>query len=364
MHDGAEEAVRVDTEPSNAPIRVGVMGLRYWGPLRVRGLHDLPEFDLVCGMDLDGTAANVLPRGVEFVTDVDALFHDDRVEAIVISTPIPTLFTLAKQALDAGKHVFVESPFLTARDLVDLIKRAKDVKRTLMVGQPWLYTAAVREVRRLIAAGEVGDILAVSTTMTSLGPYQSNADLLVEPAAKAMSVIRYLLGTAPDTIMALARSTVMPNIVDLAFIQFEYDSGAIGSVELSWRNARRQSSSTVVGSKKMVIHDELGEDPVRIFDSGVEVISGPGGRTDFDYRRGGILVPPIREQDPVKAELQEFAFAVRDHVEPAVPVGLHLDVLETVDAIRRSVERRAPERVAPARPGVEGAAVKGRRKSA
>ena len=325
-----------------SPVRVGVIGLGYWGPNLVRNLVALEEAELAVVCDLRESALAPIVRrypATRATTDPAAVLDDPSLEAVVIATPIGTHHGLARAALEAGKHAFVEKPLAaTLPQAAELAALAQEVGLVLMPGHTFLYSPPVEAVRQLIVSGELGDIYFVSTSRVNLGLHQSDASVVWDLAPHDFSILRYWLDETPSHVTALSRGCVIPDTPDVAFIHLEYASGVIAHAELAWLAPSKLRRTTVVGSRKMVVYDDTSNEPVRVFDSGVTLRDPDSfGEYRLSYRTGDIVSPRVDVAEPLALELADFCAAVRTGTPPRSHAALGVEVVRMVDAADRSL---------------------------
>jgi predicted dehydrogenase len=328
--------------PVRQPLRVAVVGLGYWGPNIVRVLHELDHCEVSTVCDLSEAALAKIGRRYPAVRQtsefVDAL-ADESVDAIAIATPVGTHFELARAALEAGKHVFVEKPMAgSVAEAEALVALADDRGLTLMPGHTFLYSPPVNAVRELIQSGELGDIYFISTSRVNLGLHQSDASVIWDLGPHDFSILRYWLDESPERVSAMSRCCVMPGIPDVAFISLAYASGAIAHVELSWLSPSKLRRTAVVGSRKMVVYDDTSNESVRVFDSGVNLPDPADfGQSRLTYRTGDIVSPAIPPAEPLALELADFCHAVGNAVRPRSSAELGVEVIRLVEAVDHSL---------------------------
>jgi protoporphyrinogen oxidase/predicted dehydrogenase len=323
-------------------VRIGVVGLGYWGPNLVRNLADLDSFEIAYVCDKRPAALEPIERryaSVRSTTQAHEVFADGDVDAIAIATPVSTHYVLAKAALEAGKHVFVEKPLASSSDEVrELMELAEERDRVLMPGHTFLYSPAVRTIKGLIDEGELGEIYFVSSSRVNLGLHQSDVSVVWDLGPHDFSILRYWLGALPAEVSALSRSCVIPHIPDVCFINLRYPSGTLAHVELSWLAPGKLRRTAIVGSKKMVVYDDTATEPVKIFDSGASLPDPESfGEYRLSYRTGDIVSPRIDAAEPLSVELADFAAAICGGALPASSAEVGLDVVRTVEAVDRSL---------------------------
>ncbi len=324
--------------PWQVPVRIGVVGVGYWGPNLVRNFFELPSAEVVRICDTrSGPLKAVQARypGLQRTMRFEDLVEDRSIEAIAIATPVSTHYELALQALRAGKHVFVEKPIadssVQARELLDL---AEEQDLVLMPGHTFLYSPPVNLIRSLIESGDLGDIYFVSTSRVNLGMHQSDVSVAWDLGPHDFSILRYWLNETPTHVTALSRACVVPGTPDVAFINLEFPSGTIAHVELSWLAPSKLRRTTIVGSKKMVVYDDTSNEPVRIFDSGASLPNPETfGEYKLTYRTGDILSPRVEAAEPLYVELSDFCSSVRSRSRPRSSAELGVEVVRIVEAV-------------------------------
>jgi predicted dehydrogenase len=323
-------------------VRVAVVGLGYWGPNLVRNFHELSGVEVVAACDARPDRRDLIALrypSVQPYEDFTAVLDQDDVDAVAIATPVSTHFDLASRALRAGKHVFVEKPLAaSSADAVELIRLANAQGLVLMPGHTFLYSPPVIAIHDLIASGELGEPYFISTTRVNLGLHQSDVSVTWDLGPHDFSILRYWLDETPSHVTALSRGFVLPSIPDVAFIGFEFESGVIANVELSWLAPSKLRRTTLVCSEKMIIYDDTSNEPVRIFDSGVHPRDPESfGEYRLTYRTGAIVSPPIDATEPLALELRDFCDAVVTGSTPRSSALLGLEVVKMVEAVDGSL---------------------------
>jgi predicted dehydrogenase len=280
---------------------VGVVGLNYWGPNLVRNFDSLAELTWVCDLD----PAHLQPIAARYpnaraTESYDDLLADDALDAIVIATPVPTHFALAKQALEAGKHVFVEKPpAMHAAEMDELVRIAEERDLVLMPGHLLLYHPAVLKLKALIDTGEVGDVLCVYGNRVNLGIVRTNENALWSLGVHDLSVILYLVDEDPELATAQGSASITKGVEDVVFCFLRFPSGKIAHMHLSWLDPHKMRKMTVVGSEKMVVFDDMEpERKVTVY----EKSAGSAG----ELRSGDIHIPKISTAEPLRLECTYF----------------------------------------------------------
>jgi predicted dehydrogenase len=280
---------------------VGVVGLNYWGPNLVRNFDDLAELTWLC--DLDEEQLNRLGArypSARTTTSFDDLLADDELDAVVIATPVPTHYALSKQALEAGKHVFVEKPpAMRAEEMDELVALAADRDLVLMPGHLLLYHPGVLKVKELIDNGELGDVLCVYGNRVNLGIVRSNENALWSLGVHDLSVILYFLDEDPELVTAQGSASIYSGVEDVVFCFLRFPSGKIAHMHLSWLDPHKMRKMTVVGREKMVVFDDMEpERKVTVY----EKRAGTAG----ELYSGDISIPKIETTEPLRRECTYF----------------------------------------------------------
>jgi predicted dehydrogenase len=327
----------------HAPVRFAIVGLGYWGPNLVRNVHELAAGELLVVCDLRQDALDAIARrypAVETTTSFDDVLEDDRVDAVVIATPVSTHHRLASAALRAGKHVFVEKPLAaSSQEAEELLELAAQLDLTLMPGHTFLYSPPVMMIRELIAAGELGEIYFISTSRVNLGLHQSDVSVAWDLGPHDFSILRYWLGETPTHASALSRGCIIPGTPDVAFINLEFPTGTVAHVELSWLAPSKLRRTTIVGSRKMIVYDDTSPEPVRIFDSGA-VLPNPEtfGEYTLTYRTGDIVSPHVAVAEPLLREMDDFRASIQHGTVPRSSAELGLEVVRLIEAVDASLD--------------------------
>ena len=325
------------------PLRVGVIGLGYWGPNLVRNLVEIEDANVTAVCDTRVDRLDLMARrypGVRTYGAASELIASDDIDAVVIATSVGTHFALAAAALGAGKHVCVEKPLASSTgEAVELIRLAREHGLVLMPGHTFLYSPPVVAIHDLVTAGELGEIFFISTSRVNLGLHQPDVSVAWDLGPHDFSILRYWMGETPEYVSAVSRGFVVPSIPDVAFIDLEFGSGTIAHVELSWLAPSKLRRTTIVGSKKMVVYDDMSKEPVRIYDSGVELRDPESfGEYRLTYRTGDVVAPRIDGAEPLMLELRDFCAAIREGREPRSSSLVGLEVIRVIEAVDRSLE--------------------------
>ena len=323
-------------------LRVGVVGLGYWGPNLVRNLAESQMFEVAYLCDVRQQALDSASRrypGLPCTSRFEEVLGDGDVDAVAIATPVSTHFSMAMSALEAGKHTFVEKPLAgSSEQVVELARVAEANSLVLMPGHTFLYSPAVTAIKGLIDSGELGEIYFISSSRVNLGLHQPDVSVVWDLGPHDFSILRYWLDDVPSEVSAVSRSCLLPGVADVSFINMRYPSGTVAHVELSWLAPSKLRRTAIVGSEKMVVYDDTSNESVRVFDSGARMPDPETfGEYQLSYRSGDIVSPRIEATEPLSLELADFGKAILDRTPLISSADIGLDVVRTIEAVDRSL---------------------------
>jgi predicted dehydrogenase len=331
-------------------IRVGVLGAGYWGPNLIRNFANLAGCELAAVCEGDSARrqriSNQYPSAVAF-GDYDAMLADGSLDAVVVATSVESHFAHAKAALEANKHVLVEKPLAqTSEQCLELIRLAETRHRVLMVGHTFLFNAAVRKVRQLIEAGDLGNILYLYSQRLNLGIVRQDINAMWNLAPHDISIAGYLTGKNPVRVSARGFDYLQDGLPDVVFLTIEYPERLASHIHVSWLDPQKARRMTVVGSKKMVVYDDMSVDArVQIYDKGVDridrdtnnTVAPSFGEYQLLVRSGDLTVPQIDFPEPLRTECSHFIDCVRTGESPFTSGWDGLRVVAVLEAADRSI---------------------------
>lgn len=305
-------------------LNIAQIGVGYWGPNLLRNLVSNKRCTVSHVADISPERRDyvkALYPGVNVTADMNEIFTDNAVDAIVVATPVSTHYEVASEALSAGKHILVEKPLARSLDEVDQIARLSSGKRLVaMEGHTFLFNAAVRYVKQLIDTGALGDIHYIYSQRLNLGRIRSDVDALWNFAPHDVSIIQYWLGDPrPVSVMRQGVACIQSGIEDVVFLNITYPRGIMANVHVSWLDPHRLRCMTVVGSKKMVVYDDVAENKIAIHDKGIERKAAFGNRgtgtqpfAGFEHRSGDVVFPKIDFKEPLQVEIDHFIDCIQN----------------------------------------------------
>jgi predicted dehydrogenase len=288
-------------------VNVGQAGLGHWGKNLVRNFDELADLTWICDSD-ETRRAEFAARypNARVTASFEEMLADDDLQAVVIATPVPTHHPLAKQALEAGKHVFVEKPpAMRAAEMEELVGLAEERGLVLMPGHLLLYHPGVQKLKELVDSGELGDVLCVYGNRQNLGIIRTNENALWSLGVHDLSVILYLIGEQPSQAVANGNAFLNAGVEDVVFCYLQFPSGKIAHMHLSWLDPHKMRKLTVVGRDKMAVFDDMElEQKITVYDKAPEEPTGIYG--EWRTRTGDVFSPKISNDEPLKLECRHF----------------------------------------------------------
>jgi predicted dehydrogenase len=322
-------------------IKVGLIGLGYWGPNLARVFQQTPMCEMSACCDLDAKKLQKMSRQypqIKTFNKAKDLFESD-VNAVAVATSISTHYDLARQALLSGKHVFVEKPLTDSTEkALELAALAKQLGLTLMVGHTFIYSPPVVKVKNLIASGALGGLHYISFSRVNLGLYQKDVDVIWDLAVHDVSILLYWLGEEPVQAFSFGRSCIQQSKYDVAFLSFRFASGVIASVEVSWLSPQKMRRTCLVGSERMVVYDDTEpSEKVKVYDRGV-TLHPPGtfGEFQLTYRSGDMVAPSLENTEPLLTEVEHFLHCVETGETPRTDGKFGAAVVRAVEMAANS----------------------------
>lgn len=324
-------------------VTAGVIGAGYWGKNLVRTFHSLPCAKLKYIADASG---EILDRYASLTDvlktdDFTDIISDTAVDAVVIATPPVSHYSIAKSALLAGKHVFIEKPMTLdvshARELVEL---ADHNDRILMVGHLLLYHPCVDILKKTIESGDLGDVYYLYCQRLNLGKVRSDENALQSFAPHDISVALHLIGEIPIQVSSCGHDYLQKGIEDVVFLSLYFPDGKMAHIHVSWLDPHKVRRTTVVGSKKMAVFDDMDpREKIRIYDKGVDFNGEYGSYGDYlSLRDGNIFIPVVKMSEPLMCECEHFVDCIENNRTPLSDGKNGLLVTQVLDAAQQSLK--------------------------
>jgi predicted dehydrogenase len=323
------------------PIRIGIVGLGYWGPNLARNFAAIPGCELTWLCDASSEARERLAPsfpGARTTGDLDDLLDDPELDAIALATPVPTHAALAVRVAQGGKHCFVEKPLATsAVDGEAAVDAAARAEKILMVGHLLEYHPAVGQLQAMVAGGELGEICYVYGNRLNLGKLRADENALWSLGAHDVSVVLHLIDEEPQECLAHGESYVRDGVQDVVFCYLRFASGVSAHLHLSWLDPHKERRLTVVGRDKMATFDDmLIEGKLTVYDKGFDEDAGSWG--EYIARSGESFSPRLANAEPLRIECEHFVECVRTGATPRSDGHSGLRVVRVLERLQRSLE--------------------------
>jgi predicted dehydrogenase len=328
-------------------IGIGVIGYGYWGPNLVRNFADCPDAAVRWVCDVRQSRLAQVERrypGANVTTSPADVCHNPGVDAVVIATPVEHHFELALMALKAGKHVLVEKPMAaTSEQASRLIDEAQARKLVLMVGHTFVYTGAVRKMRELTEAGELGDIYYYDSVRINLGLFQQNINVLWDLAVHDLSIMDYVLRQQPAAVSATGFAHLKDRPENIAYMTMFFDSNLIGHVHVNWLSPVKVRRTLLGGSRRMVVFDDLeASEKLRVYDRGISL--NPSSENIYQmlvgYRTGDLWAPQLEVAEALSVEAAHFLECVEQGSRPLTDGEAGLRVVRLLEAATESMAQQ------------------------
>ena len=326
-------------------LRMGVIGFGYWGPNVVRNFGSAEGVRVVSISDQNPEAlkrAGKAYSGLELTSDYREIVRSTGIDAVAIVTPVSEHFHLAKEALQNGKHVFVEKPFTsTSAQAEELTELADKKKLTIMVDHTFLFTGAVRKMKDLIEGDELGDLCYYDSMRVNLGLFQHDSNVIWDLAPHDLSIMDHLIEGRPEAISAAGANHLTKHEY-VAYITIYYAGGVIGHLNVNWMSPVKVRTTLVGGEKKMLVWNDLDPDvKIKVYDKGVEIRNREGVYDLLvSYRSGDMWAPKLDQTEALKLEAQYFVDCVTNDKTPFNDGRAGLRIVKMLESADKSLKKR------------------------
>lgn len=326
-------------------MKVGVIGLGYWGPNLMRSVLSLRGIEAV-GCDKDGDRLKAVQKmfpNATYTKDYKKLLNDDKIDAVLISTPVNTHYSIAKDFIKRGKDVFVEKPLTESSvKAEELIELAAENDCVLMVGHIFEYNDAVVKIGDIIKNDEIGELQYITSTRVNLGIHRKDVNVLWDLAPHDLSIIFNWVDSDPVSVSTMAKASVVDGLPDVAFVQLAFECGMIANIQLGWLAPSKVRETIIVGSKKMIVYNETNpREKVKIYNSGVD-FEDPHDYGEFllSYRSGDIHSPTLSNREPLRIEMEHFFECIKERKNPITDGANALRVIKAIEMAEKSFREK------------------------
>ncbi len=324
-------------------IKAGIIGLGYWGPNLLRNFCKNPDIEVVAAADSRPDAFDGLQReypSVRFFEDGMALIDDPEISTVAIATPVHTHYDLAKAALEAGKHVWVEKPLTdNVEQAAELVRLAEGNNLVLLTDHTFVYTPAVEKLKDLLLRGELGDIYYYDSVRVNLGLFQNELSVLWDLGPHDVSIMQHLIDKPMKWVQAVGAKHAGQQQETLAYITVQFEDNIIGHVHVNWLAPAKIRQVIVGGSKRMCIYDDNEpSEKIRVYDKGVELKTIEGLHSALvQYRLGDMHAPALHNQEALARATAHFVHCIKSHTQPITDGQAGLAVVRVLAAAEQSM---------------------------
>jgi predicted dehydrogenase len=327
-------------------VNIGIVGCGYWGPKHIRVCHEIRDAAPISVCDVDIKRLEPVQMqypSIHATTDYQEFLKDDT-DAIIIATPVNTHYQLAREALLSNKHVLIEKPITSSsQEALELIKLAKKLGLVLMAGHTYEYHPAVDFLRKLVDEGDLGEIYSIDASRLNLGLFRTDVNVIWDLAPHDISIILSIMKENPVAVSARGTHHIDKKTYDIAYLEIMFPSGAMGHVHVSWLHPRKIRQTTIVGSQKMAVYDDVSEtEKIHIYDKGLTVSKEMNGNSKFsawppNYRYGDVVIPFVSNAEPLKLECTHFINCINEGRMPRSDGWSGLKVTGILEAAEKSL---------------------------
>jgi predicted dehydrogenase len=330
----------------NRPLKLGVVGCGYWGPNLIRNFRSLPDCELTMMCDLQEKRLRHL-KGLypelEGVMDYPAMLNGAGLDAVVIATSVGLHFQMAKASLLAGKHTFIEKPMArSSAECEELVQIAQAKGLVLMIGHTFLYSAPVRRIKEIVDRGDIGELRYISCRRLNLGLFQKDINVTWDLAPHDISIVLYIIEKLPESVNCLGHSNVTPGVEDITSLSLSFAKGQFATITSSWLDPRKVREITIVGTRRMIVYDDVQPlEKIKIYDSRVEHPPHYDTFAEFQYsyHYGDMLIPCIKQEEPLKVECQHFLDCIRHGNTPLTDGRAGLELVRILESASQSLKQ-------------------------
>ncbi len=328
-------------------LNVGVIGYGYWGPNLVRNFMTLEGLNVKAVSDLNidrlKSLSGIYPT-IEYSTNYMDLVNDPAIQALIVATPVSSHYEIAKAALKAGKHCFVEKPLTqTSAQAQELIEIADEKGVFLFVDYTFLFTGAVQKMKEEVQNGSLGDMLYFDSVRINLGLFQHDVNVIWDLAPHDLSIMDYLIDRPAKSVSAIGACHVGNGLENVAYVSVIFDDNLVAHFHVNWLAPVKMRQIIVGGSEKMIVYDEMSMEKIKIYDKGVNMPNGQQsaieGTSKYTYRMGDMTAPKLDETEALKTECQYILDCIRTGKKPINDGAAGMRVVKMLEAATLSVKR-------------------------
>ena len=325
-------------------IKIGIVGMGYWGPNLYRNFDSSKDFLVKYICDRGLKVLKKIPVSNEFTSKVNnykKIINDSDIQAVIIATPVSTHFSLAKECLEAGKHVFVEKPLAdSSKKCQNLINIAKKNSLTIFVDHTFLYTSAVNKMKEIASKKDFGNLLYYDSTRINLGLIQNDINVMWDLAVHDLAILNFIENRKPKIVSAVGHKHFRSKPVTSAYLTIKYDNNFVAHINVNWLSPVKIRQTILGGSKKMILYNDLEpSDKIKVFNKGVDVIKNENSPSNLvEYKVGDTFLPNLKNREALKTAVFEFKKMIHNKKYKSRSTGQNgMDVVKLLEAADKSM---------------------------
>ena len=326
-------------------MKVGIIGLGYWGPNLVRNFlaHNQVENIIACDKRHDRLKFIKSKFPSVTLTENYSDLINSNLDIIAIATPVDTHFNLSKKALEAGKHIWVEKPFTsTSEQGEELIEIAETKNLKIFVDHTFIYTGAVRKMKELVDKKELGNILHFDSVRINLGLFQRDINVIWDLAPHDLSIMNYVISEHKVNAVSAHGIANYNGKENIAHISVYFEDNCFAHFHVNWTSPVKIRKMIVGGDKKMLVFDDMENfEKIKVYDAGIEMKSTASIHEALvQYRIGDMYSPKITQTEALALGVDEFLSSINEKRHPLTSGYEGLDVVRILEATDMSIKNR------------------------
>jgi len=325
-------------------IKIGIIGMGYWGPNLYRNFDSSKYFLVKYVCDQDEKVLKKISVSNKLTSKVNnykKIINDSDIQAVVIATPVSTHYSLAKECLESGKHVFVEKPLAdSSKKCQSLINIAKRNSLSIFVDHTFLYTSAVNKMKEIASKKDFGNLLYYDSTRINLGLIQNDINVMWDLAVHDLAILNFVENRKPKIVSAVGHKHLTSKPVTSAYLTVKYDNNFVAHINVNWLSPVKIRQTILGGSKKMILYNDLEpSDKIKVFNKGVDVIKNENSPSNLvEYKVGDSFLPNLKNTEALKTAVLEFKKMISNKKYKSRSTGQNgMDVVKILEAADKSM---------------------------
>lgn len=327
-------------------INIGIVGCGYWGPNLLRNFITCPSTEVLWACDIDKNRLKnmVAPYpAIKTTTDFHNILNDERVNGIVIATPVHTHYSIAKASLESRKHVLVEKPLASSIEQgKELVQISKEKNVQLMCDHTFCYTGMVKKIKDYIDSGYLGNILYYDSVRINLGLFQEDINVVWDLATHDLSILDHLFDEKPVYVSAHGACHSGNDLENIAYVSIGYNNNFIANLHVNWLSPVKIRRFIIGGSEKMLVWNDMDPDEkIKIYDKGIiinHVEQEERKRLLVSCRSGDMYAPQFDQTEPLSLMVKEFAACIDENRSALTDGNAGLRILSILEATQKSIK--------------------------